>query len=161
MTTAPPPLKHDQRDPVDIHVGQRVKVRRMMCGISQKALAAHIHVHEMQMGKYESGANRISAARLWYIAQALRCSPNWFYDDMEMEEGQPAHPELKPRKAFRLDQETWTVVRYYESMPESMRGVVKKFLREMSEVGRKYSRQPQMDKLPEKAKPKDKRESER
>jgi transcriptional regulator with XRE-family HTH domain len=146
-----PKLAYDARDPVDLHVGQRVKVRRMMCGVSQKDLAAYIRVSVAQQEKYEAGTNRISAGRLWHISQALRCKPNWFYEDMPIDDAEsaPLQTTRKPRKSFRLDQETWAVVRYYESMPESLRDATRRYLKQLSEIASKYSRKPKMDELPD------------
>jgi transcriptional regulator with XRE-family HTH domain len=144
-----PNLPYDVRDPVDIHVGQRIKIRRMMCGISQKDLAAHLRVSVAQYEKYENGRNRVSAGRLWHISQALRCTPNWFYDDMEEIEHTPIETNRKPRKAFRLDQETWAVVRYYESLPEGLRDVTRRYLKGLSEATKKYARKPRHGELPE------------
>ena len=55
--------------PVDVYVGQRVRMRRVMCGLSQTALADKIGLTFQQLQKYESGVNCISASKLWLIAQ--------------------------------------------------------------------------------------------
>lgn len=67
---------------VDKHVGARVKMRRLMLVMSQETLGKCIGVTFQQMQKYESGANRIAAGRLWQIAQALDVSTSFFFEDI-------------------------------------------------------------------------------
>ena len=59
-------------DPVDVHVGRRVKLRRVLLDMSQTQLAGNIGLTFQQVQKYEKGANRISASMLHRLAQALR-----------------------------------------------------------------------------------------
>jgi transcriptional regulator with XRE-family HTH domain len=56
------------KNPTDIHIGQRVRHRRWLLGMTQQDLAECVGIRFQQVQKYESGANRISAARLWSIA---------------------------------------------------------------------------------------------
>lgn len=65
-------------DPVDIHVGSKVKVRRLMLGLSQDDLAKLIGLTFQQIQKYEKGTNRISVSRLMDISRALRVSFDYF-----------------------------------------------------------------------------------
>ena len=60
-------------NPIDIHVGSRVRLRRMMLGMSQEKLGEALGITFQQIQKYENGANRISFSRLVQIARALRC----------------------------------------------------------------------------------------
>lgn len=69
-------------DPVDIHVGARLRLRRMLLGMSQTDLANALNLSFQQVQKYESGANRIGASRLYRLSQALDVPVNFFYDDM-------------------------------------------------------------------------------
>jgi transcriptional regulator with XRE-family HTH domain len=64
---------------VDRHVANRVRMRRHMLGLSQGALGEAIGITFQQVQKYENGANRISAGRLQQIADALDCTPAWFF----------------------------------------------------------------------------------
>ena len=57
--------------PVDVHVGKRIRHRRWMTGITQQQLADRVGIKFQQIQKYETGANRVSASRLWEIARAL------------------------------------------------------------------------------------------
>lgn len=65
---------------VDRHVGARIRERRLMLGMSQQQLAEAIGVTYQQAHKYERGLNRISAGRLYGIAQVLGVPVSWFFD---------------------------------------------------------------------------------
>ena len=69
-------------DPVDIHVGKRVKLRRTLLHISQEQLASDIGVTFQQVQKYESGHNRVSASRLFDISRVLNCPISYFFEDI-------------------------------------------------------------------------------
>lgn len=57
--------------PIDAHVGQRIRAERILAGKSQMEIGAHIGVKFQQVQKYETGANRVSASKLWLIAEYL------------------------------------------------------------------------------------------
>jgi len=67
--------------PIDIHVGSRVRLRRMMQGISQDKLGEELGLTFQQVQKYEKGVNRIGASRLYEIARILSVPVQFFYDD--------------------------------------------------------------------------------
>lgn len=81
-------------DPVDTHVGQRLRLRRVLLGMSQTDLAKTLGLTFQQVQKYESGANRISASRLYYIAEALDIPVSFFYDDIPQRGGHTPVPGL-------------------------------------------------------------------
>jgi len=70
-------------NPVDCHVGRRIRTRRRELGLSQERLAEAIGLTFQQVQKYERGANRVSASKLWEIAQALKTSVSYFYEGLE------------------------------------------------------------------------------
>ncbi len=70
-------------NPIDIHVGSRIRLRRTMLGMSQEKLGESLGITFQQIQKYECGANRISAARLWQLAEALQSPVSYFYDGLE------------------------------------------------------------------------------
>ena len=72
-------------DPVDVHVGKRVKLRRKLLGRSQTVLGDAVGLSFQQVQKYERGANRISASRLFEISQVLDVPVSFFFDDMPEE----------------------------------------------------------------------------
>ena len=70
-------------NPVDIHVGNRLKLRRTLLGISQEKLGSLIGLTFQQVQKYEHGYNRIGASRLWDIANVLDVPISFFFEDMD------------------------------------------------------------------------------
>lgn len=68
-------------NPIDIHVGSRVKLRRMMLGMSQEKLGDHLGITFQQVQKYERGSNRIGASRLQAIARILSVPVAFFFED--------------------------------------------------------------------------------
>ena len=67
-------------NPVDLHVGARVRMRRKFLGMSQEGLAETILLTFQQVQKYERGSNRISASKLWEIAKALKAPVAYFFE---------------------------------------------------------------------------------
>lgn len=72
----------DGPHPVDRHVGLRVRMRRKELGVSQERLAESLGITFQQVQKYERGANRVSASKLWEIAAALKTPVAYFYDGL-------------------------------------------------------------------------------
>ena len=66
--------------PVDVHVGKRIRQRRWLTGMTQQQLAQSVGIKFQQIQKYETGANRVSASRLWDIASALDVPVTFFFD---------------------------------------------------------------------------------
>ncbi|WP_247887059.1 helix-turn-helix transcriptional regulator [Azospirillum sp. SYSU D00513] len=69
-------------DAVDIHVGKRVRHRRTLMGITQTQLGQSVGLTFQQIQKYEKGANRVSASKLWEFGRALDVPVSFFFDDM-------------------------------------------------------------------------------
>ncbi|MFT4953801.1 MAG: transcriptional regulator with XRE-family HTH domain [Brevundimonas sp.] len=67
---------------IDLHLGRRLRRRRRLLGLTQQQLAVQVGIRFQQIQKYECGANRISAARLWQLAEALETPVNYFYDGL-------------------------------------------------------------------------------
>jgi transcriptional regulator with XRE-family HTH domain len=67
---------------IDMHVGKRIRLRRTLLGMSQEQLGSELDITFQQVQKYERGANRVSASRLWDISQILDSPINYFFDDM-------------------------------------------------------------------------------
>jgi transcriptional regulator with XRE-family HTH domain len=83
----------------DRHVGARIRERRVMMGLSQQQLAKMIGVTYQQAHKYERGLNRISAGRLFEIAQVLGVPVSWFFDGLTEGEAQ----EMSSRQRMCLE----------------------------------------------------------
>ena len=106
------------KNSIDLHIGQRVRHRRWLLGMTQQDLAQSIGVRFQQIQKYESGANRISASRLWDLARALDVPVAFFYTSL----GEPAAGAGRGAEDGALQQkETMDLVRAYYAMPEKQR----------------------------------------
>lgn len=69
---------------VDVHVGGRIRVRRMLLGMSQEAIADKLGLTFQQVQKYEKGVNRIGASRLFQLAAVLGVPVQYFFQDMPL-----------------------------------------------------------------------------
>ena len=112
-------------NPVDAHVGRRLRVRRVLCGMSQTALADRLGITFQQLQKYESAANRISASRLWEISIILEVPIEWFFMDIDVEGGN--------MKEFRTKRETLELVRSMALCSPEVRHSFRALLRAISE----------------------------
>ncbi len=104
--------------PVDIHVGQRVRSRRWMVGMTQQQLGETVGIKFQQIQKYETGANRVSASRLFDIAAALDTPVDFFFDGIgaatETTQADPAKPGgEKVDAALFTDKEALEFLRHY------------------------------------------------
>jgi len=83
--------------PVDVHIGQRVRLARTMNEMSQEKLGEALGLTFQQIQKYEKGANRMGGSRLWAVAQALDVSPAYFFEGLE----DNGDPETETARAAR------------------------------------------------------------
>src|SRR6476469_2603494 len=74
--------KSDKPNPVDVHVGSRVRLRRTLLGMSQEKLGDALGLTFQQVQKYERGANRVGASRLYDLSRVLDVPIGFFFDDM-------------------------------------------------------------------------------
>ena len=79
-------------NPIDKHVGSRVRMRRVLIGMSQEKLGGALGLTFQQVQKYEKGTNRIGASRLQQIAGILSVAPAFFFDNMPPAEGRVDAP---------------------------------------------------------------------
>jgi transcriptional regulator with XRE-family HTH domain len=77
-------------DPTDKHVGNRVRMRRLMLGVSQTTLADALRISFQQVQKYEKGTNRISASRLQQISHFLQAPISFFFEGLLKSSDNPA-----------------------------------------------------------------------
>ena len=111
-------------NPIDIHVGSRIRLRRTMLGMSQEKLGEAIGLTFQQVQKYERGANRIGASRLFDLSRILDVPVSFFFDDApetdlesyryEGVEEEPQLIELDPM----AKKETLDLVRAYYKVPD-------------------------------------------
>jgi transcriptional regulator with XRE-family HTH domain len=120
-------MKH----PVDAHVGKRVRHRRWMVGMKQQQLADRVGIKFQQIQKYETGMNRVSASRLWDIAEALEVPVAFFFDGLSdtasVDGAQVAGDMLADKEALEL-------VRSYYAIPEAQRRRLFDLARVLSEA---------------------------
>ncbi len=121
-------MKH----PVDVHVGKRVRHRRWMVGMTQQQLASKVGIKFQQIQKYETGMNRISASRLWDIAEALDVDVRFFFDGIN--EGVDGEASASVPGDILADKEALELVRSYYAMPENQRRRLFELARVMSDV---------------------------
>ena len=89
-------------NPVDVHVGDRIRRRRTLLGLSQEQFASLLGITFQQVQKYERGMNRIGASRLWDIAKVLDTEISYFYEEMDENTMlcSPRHYSLNPNNIF-------------------------------------------------------------
>lgn len=116
------------RNPVDMHVGTRIRLRRTLMGLSQEKLGELVGLTFQQIQKYEKGANRVGASRLYQFAKVLDVPPSFFFDDMPDEvSGGPisalSEPEAEPYDADpdpMMKRETLELVRAYYKIDDAL-----------------------------------------
>lgn len=122
--------------PVDVHVGKRIRHRRWLAGMTQQQLAESVGIKFQQIQKYETGANRVSASRLWDIAKSMEVDVAFFFDGIE-EAKMPASLEGAVRGApvdLLGDKEALDLVRSYYAIPENQRRRLFDLARVLSDV---------------------------
>ncbi len=80
-------------NPVDVHVGSRVRLRRMLLGMSQEKLGEHLGLTFQQIQKYEKGINRIGASRLFDLSKVLAVPVQFFYEELPVSAGDEGFAE--------------------------------------------------------------------
>jgi len=105
--------------PVDVHVGMRIRQRRWFVGMTQQQLAEKVGIKFQQIQKYETGANRVSASRMWVIAKALGVTVSHFFEGLEddttgAEDGYDHDAVINQREAQDL-------LRVYYAIPPEQR----------------------------------------
>lgn len=118
----------DGPDPIDIHVGSRLRLRRSLIGMSQSELAGHLGLTFQQVQKYEKGTNRMSCSMLWRAAEALDVPVTFFFDGLEG--GIRSEVAEDP-----LSRELLTLLRLYNAAPEGVQSAIVKLLRSVVEIG--------------------------
>lgn len=80
-------IEQNGPNPIDLHVGSRIRLRRKVLGVSQESLAADLGLTFQQVQKYERGANRVSASKLYEIARSLQTTTSYFFEGYNDPEG--------------------------------------------------------------------------
>src|ERR1700739_729930 len=104
-------------NPIDVHVGGRIRMRRLLLGMNQETLANALGLTFQQVQKYEGGANRVSASRLSAMADILSVPISYFFGDLR-----PAAAEISPEdqrwREYLQRPETIEFIRLYYAIPD-------------------------------------------
>ena len=110
-------------NPIDVHVGQRLRQRRVLAGLSQEKLARMVGITFQQVQKYERGANRIVASRLYELANVLDVPVSYFFEEISED---AANDDVEPQESLvgadalshdiMAERETLELVRIYYSI---------------------------------------------
>jgi transcriptional regulator with XRE-family HTH domain len=124
-----PRKKHPRgADPIDLYVGAQARARRILLGLSQEKLAEGLGITFQQVQKYERGSNRISASRLYNMAELLDVPITYFFEGVDGRGGaSTAKASAKSRKDNGREypddmmrrKETLNLLRHYYSIPDS------------------------------------------
>jgi transcriptional regulator with XRE-family HTH domain len=115
-------------NPIDVHVGARIRLRRTLLGMSQGSLAEAIGLTFQQVQTYERGTNRVSSSRLVDMANALDVDVPYFFQEMpaDVEKQTPAMlmnvkklPAMDHEKDPMARRETLELVRAYYRIPDT------------------------------------------
>jgi len=130
-------------DPIDVHVGSRVRMRRTLLGMSQEKLGNALGLTFQQIQKYERGANRIGSSRLFKLSRILDVPVAFFFEDMAVQGAKRATGLSDSSPAtFEADQlskrETLELVRaYYKITDPKIRKKTFELVKAIAQTGRK------------------------
>ena len=129
---------------VDVHVGKRIRHRRWLLGMTQQQLAEQVGIKFQQIQKYETGANRVRASRLWDIADSLGVPVSFFFEGLpsalpaisvvQNMPDRPAPPLASGAADLMGDREAMDLVRTYYAIPENQRRRLFDLARVLSDV---------------------------
>ena len=117
-------------DPIDIHVGNRVRVRRILIGMGQEKLGEELGLTFQQIQKYEKGANRIGASRLYRISRILNVPVQFFFEDIPGEGEAPKPPS----------DENLRIAAEIDAFPPELQPVARRSVREVLRGHREMTR---------------------
>ena len=104
-------------NPIDVHVGKRIRMRRLFLGMNQETLANALGLTFQQVQKYEGGANRVSASRLSAMADILGVPISYFFGDLQLGDS-PQTPEEQVARERMERTETIELIRLYYAIPD-------------------------------------------
>ena len=116
---------------IDVLVGKRIRARRHALGISQSELGTAIGVKFQQIQKYETGANRVSASRLWAISDKLGVPVVYFFEGISSSDQGESPENQLDKYEFLSDSEAVELMELYRMLPTAQRDAVLEFMRSM------------------------------
>lgn len=105
---------------IDFHIGKRLRRRRRLLGLTQQQLAESVGIRFQQIQKYECGANRVSASRLFELAQSLDVPAQYFYEGLVSDDDKEDGPDVMAADILS-QKETMDLVRAYYRLGERPR----------------------------------------
>jgi transcriptional regulator with XRE-family HTH domain len=99
---------------IDLHLGKRLRARRRLLGLTQQQLAIVVGVRFQQIQKYECGANRVSAARLWQLAEVLSVPIGYFYDGLQSSNSNAQSPRASEVEVMAREESLDLIRAYYQ-----------------------------------------------
>lgn len=134
--------KKGRPNPVDVHVGERLRLRRTLLGMSQEKLAESVGLTFQQVQKYERGTNRVSASRLYQFSKILDTSVSYFFEQFSGDNAQTApvyafsdnEQEKFVNEEHLYDKETIELIRvYYQIQNPKVRKDIFRIIKSMAE----------------------------
>lgn len=125
----------DGPHPIDVYVGSRIRLQRIMRGMTQTDLAKLVGISFQSVQKYERGENRVSASRLHEFAQALAVNEQFFFEGIEAQEGESesaANPSASASEGKELHRQLAAVMSIED---KRLRSLIVQLLRILSELG--------------------------
>jgi transcriptional regulator with XRE-family HTH domain len=125
--------KQSMSDPVAVHVGKRIRQRRLLLKTTQHQVSDQVGVRFQQMQKYETGKNRVSASRLWDIANVLDVPLSFFFEGLDAQnKGGLAKSDLT--LSILHEKEALDLLRAYYAMPKNQQLYTLQLIRALSKV---------------------------
>lgn len=119
----------DGPEPVDLHVGGRIRFRRTLMGLTQSELGEALNLTFQQIQKYERGSNRVSASTLFRMAEVLDVPVSFFFEEMP---GKKTEPALLGQRTAPIGRESLELLRNYYSLKEDVRQQIYNIVRMLS-----------------------------
>jgi len=119
----------DGPNPVDVHVGKRARERRVSLGMTQTDLGEYLRLTFQQIQKYEKGANRISASKLWALSHFFEVPVEWFFEGLG-KVGKGQEDVMAKEEARQLG-------KYYLACPEPIRNSLRSLFKTTADTGGK------------------------
>lgn len=116
-------------DPIDVHVGKRIHLRRLLMGMSQSDLGDALGLSFQQVQKYERGSNRVSASALYRLANRLDVPVSFFFEGFSNDPPLPSPPAHGDAAIHR---DSLDLLKNYQSLPPTLRRQVSALLSSMS-----------------------------
>ena len=123
-------------NPIDVHVGGRVRMRRLLLGMNQETLANALGLTFQQVQKYEGGANRVSASRLSAMAEILGVPISYFFGDLQPEDADLSAEDRQWREQLQRPETIEFIRLYYAISDQKIR---RQFLEMAKTVAESYA----------------------